>query len=288
MVLLQAWLESLQIFHPNNFKNFLNKLLLNYLRSTKVFIKYFIWLFFIDSGLFFLSGVFCSDIFSFFQNPIKNLSFYPAFFYLLLATSWFVLRAVYLLSIRLGPNVASWHYFKINLIRYFQLNLLISVVVIFLFNLIISLGISNFARFHSILILSVRTIELITIFYWLDLRLKLTATLIAIEKAINFFVYNLPFFVFIILLAVSLTFSVDNVFNFFYSDFNLDARLSTWKQVQLLLESTKEFSIILYSKILLIKYLRFFSGYFVLTVIFTFYSMRKNIFYTDSYFEIED
>ena len=288
MILLQAWWESLQVFHPNNLKNFLNKFLFNYLRATKVFLKYFTWLFFIDAGLFFLSGRFCSGIFSFFRNPIRNLSFCPALIYLLLATSWFVLRAVYLLSIRLGPNLASWHYFKINLIRYFKLNLLFSVIVIFFFNLIIFLGISNFPRIHSILILSVRTVELVTIFYWLDLRLKLSDIFISIEKAINFFVYNLPIFIFIILLALFLTFSVNNIFSLFYSNFNLDATLSTWRQVQTLLESTKEFGAFLYFKILLIKYARFFSGYFILTLIFTFYSMRKNNFYTDSFFEIED
>ncbi|MFH1461546.1 MAG: hypothetical protein ABIF12_01200 [bacterium] len=288
MIVLQGWLESLEVFHFKNFKNFLAKFLLNYYCSTKTFLKYFSFFFIIDFGLFFLSSINCTRILSFFNDPVQNFSYCALFFYSLMSLSWFILKATYLLAIRLGHKKPSWHYFKINFIRYFKLVLLFSIVIIFFFNLMLFAGVYNFPTLHWTFKLIIRSIELLTVFYWLDSRFNLKGIVVSIEKAVNFLFYNFPFFIFIVILGLFFNFFIKFGFELFNSTFKVDATLGTWRQIQLLLESVDRFEPFLYLKLLILKYLKFFVNHFILTFIFTFYSMRKNKSYADSFFELED
>lgn len=288
MILLQGWWESLEIFHLKRRKDFLAKFMLNYFGSTKTFLKYFSFFFIIDSGLFFLSSINYPSMRIFFTDPIQNFSYSSLFFYSLMSLSWFILNAAYLLSIRLGHKRPSWHYFKINFIRYFKLVLFFSVTIVFFFNLMMFLGVYNFPTLHWTFKLIIRIIELLTVFYWLDSSFNLKGVMISIEKAINFLFYNFPVFIFIVILGLFFNFFIKLGFEFFNSSFKVDAILGTWKQVQLLLQSVDKFELFLYLKLLILKYLKFFINYFVLTFIFTFYSMRKNKLYIDSFFELED
>ncbi|MBD3273193.1 hypothetical protein GF385_02465 [Candidatus Dependentiae bacterium] len=110
----------------------------------------------------------------------------------------------------------------------------------------------------------------------------------SIEKAINFIMYNFPFFVFVVLLGFFINYSIKYVVLFFNFDLILDPTLGTWEQIKLLLKSSLSHDLLFHLKLLFIKYLKFFANNFILSLIFIFYSMRKNKLYMDSYFELED
>jgi hypothetical protein len=288
MILLENWWESLQIFHFNNFRNFFSTFIFNFFRATKIFLKYFYWLFLIDIALFFLYGIFCNKFLGFSFASVKFISFYSLSALILLSFLAFTLNAFYLLSIRLRYKKPSKHYFKINFIRYVQLTLFFSVIIFILFNLMVFLGVSDFPRLHWSFRFVIRLLELLVFFYWLDSMLCLRCIFVSIEKAINFFIYNLPFFMFMIFGILFFNFSIKFSFGIIDSSLKLDSTLSTFKQIQVFLASAQNFNIFLYLKLLLFKYMRFFSNHIILTFIFTYYSTRKNNIYVDSVFELED
>ena len=278
IILFNEWRKSLHIFIPNNFILFLKFFLKNFFNATKIFLKYFGWLFLIDSFLFIIFGDFVSKTNLFLLDSSKTMDISMVFLNLLISIVWFILSTGFLLSIR--RNIAiSVNYFKICFFRYIQLALIFSVVAFLFLNLLITLGISTFPNFNWILYFLIKLLELLIVFYWLDSEYYLRDILYSLEKALNLILYNLLFFV------ITFTFWWVLKWCITFAWINFETLVAVFFRDKFSEIFINRFIVL---KQLFVRYLTFFGDYLVIGFVFAFYSLKKNINYTKSFFVKDD
>ena len=105
-----------------------------------------------------------------------------ALIHLSVAVILFMLAVSFLLSIRKPKGNVSWLYFRTGFLRYVQIALVFSLILLLIFNLLVSFGLSTFPTFHWSLSILMRLIEVITIFYWLDSKWIFKNMFLYVEK----------------------------------------------------------------------------------------------------------
>jgi hypothetical protein len=199
--------------------------------------------------------------------------------------TWFIIGAGLLVLIRLKKYDTSLiNYLKVYLFRYVQLSLMFSMILFFFLLLIINLGITKLPMPHSSVILFIRFIELLTMFYWLDSRFTPKELLVSLERGINLLVYNLPFFGLIVMFiylsdyVLKLLLFQAGVAEATGVNFSLfSSTLSELKNVDIQMISM--------SRIVGFKYLKLFVDYFWITVVCVLYDQSKHITYATSFFD---
>ncbi|MBU4269902.1 hypothetical protein L6269_00270 [Candidatus Dependentiae bacterium] len=288
MHLFECWKNSLSVFNKENIFYFFNKFFLNYLSSTKTFLKYFSCVVILDFLIFIIAGKYCNDFVLSFSLPLKNVSYCAAFFYIVLFSFWYLLNSLYFISVLLKNKKFNWHIFNIYFKKYFQIVFVTTALVQIILFMLSVFGVTSFPNIHWFIKLIIRFLEIVTLFYWLESNFKKRDIFLSIENATNFWLYNFPFFIITIILGLTLNFAHKYIFDLFFVDFNIDRTLGTWALMKNLLTSFNRFDFYLYLQIFLIKISRFFINYVVLTFIYTFYFFRKNKNYSDSVLIIED
>jgi len=284
-IIFRFWRKSLEVLYPKNFKLFLSIFFKKFFKSTVLFLRFFGFLFIVDFALFVWLGDVILKTRQLFVTPEKSINTSAVLLHLTISIIWFMLSVGFLLSIRRPYKNIGWMYFRNGFLKYVQLALVFSLIVLLLFNLISGFGITVFPTFHWSLNVLIRLIEVITIFYWLDSSYRFRDMFFSFERALNFVLYNFPFFLFLFLfwwlfkwavgfVLIKLGFSLD--FNMIFSS------IATGTEAVVLPDSYSFFSII---KSLGLKYLLFFWDYFVITFIFVFYTVKKKDKYTYGFFE---
>ncbi|MCK4650586.1 hypothetical protein KAT08_00240 [Candidatus Babeliales bacterium] len=284
-ILLSFWKKSLEIFYPTNLENFLLLFFKRIFSSTKIFLKYFGWLFLVDAFLFLWLGDIIIKSKHILLDPTKVVNRGVLLLHLMISVIWFILSVGYLLSIRKPYKHINWLYFRIGFFRYIQLAIIFSLIVLLIFNFLVSFGISIFPTLHWSLNVLIRLIELITIFYWLDSSYRFKEMFYSLEKALNFVLYNLPFFLILLFLWFGFRYLVGFIMydlGFLFYLKSLLVEISFMKKLLIFLNSYNIFSII---KMLSLKYFLFFMDYFAIGFLFTFYSFKKKEKYFYSFFE---
>ncbi|MCB9492923.1 MAG: hypothetical protein H6679_01460 [Epsilonproteobacteria bacterium] len=110
----------------------------------------------------------------------------------------FVLQTSFLLLVRRESDdiIPSMLYLKVTFIQYIQLLFSLMLFSIFVLLLLSSWGITQYPTPPSGLLAAIAYLKLVTLFYWLDGTRSFSSFFAALEKAVNFVVYNAPLFLF--------------------------------------------------------------------------------------------
>jgi len=274
--LLYYWQRAFLLALPQNLFALAKQAIITWAGAVKVFVTYFAWLLLVDLGLFALIG---NNIIHLIKQPsdIANLSHIALLLQFVLSIVWFVLRAGFLLFLRMEsmPAGSVAGYFKRYFFRYIQFSLLLSLLMLVSLSVLISLGITQIPSLHWMLLLALSVLQFLGIFFWLDSGFTIKDFFRAIESGLNFFVYNLPIFLIFFLLLYGVSFFLSNIFP------SLFVVLSNYVNVASNTVAAKEISVPLF---MVFKYLRFFVEFLLISMLYVIYQRRKNIPYTKSIF----
>jgi hypothetical protein len=281
-ILFDEWRRSLAILSPKYFKPFFGAFFKNYLKATLNFFKYFGWLVFLDIIGFIFWGDRSIKLMQSIINcqPPFTLSKILGYFAFTILGS-FILTG-YLLCIRRGASSYNWKDLAYDYLRYYQLSLIIFFISLVILNFILALGITIIPNIHWSLIIIWRVLNFLMIFYWLDSEYRLKDVFVSLEKALNLFLYTVPFWV--VLLVVWCTFN--GILSFILNGtVVLERILAAFDTTAVLNLKEYSWTPIFIIKILVVKLLKLLGGYFFVCFIFAFYALKKNVRYTDSFIE---
>lgn len=277
IIIFRFWLESARFLLPSNFAKLCIHSIKLYYFGLKNLISIFWWLILTELGLFLLFG---KKIFDFAaqQDKVPPMSLLLA--NIAVGIIGLILTASLILFIRKGASTKHpIKYLKEYLIRYIQLSLFFTLFFLVLLSLLSSFGISKIPSFHWSLLLTVRCIELLTLFFWLDSKFYFKDIFTSIEKAFNFFIYNLPFFIVLIVLMWAINTGV--FFLFFGTLAPEKTALLSNKTQQLASMITKETPL---KNLIGFKYAFFFLEFLWASIIFAVYRKKKRKKYSESLF----
>jgi hypothetical protein len=260
-VLLHYWKRSLKIFYPSNIVLFSVLLFKRFFKALYVFLKYFWWFLVIDAAILFLFG---NAITQAQENVFvtgQPVNFNAIFIHLFVSVIWFILSVGFLLAIRRPYKNVGWLYFRNGFFVYVKLALVFSLIFLLGVNLLVSFGITMFPSFHWSINLLIRLVEILTIFYWLDSTCFLKDIFLSLELALNFVLYNAPFFLILLGVWFLLKLGIEIMFSSFGINF-----------AQLVLQYN------------VLKYLVFLGNYFCITLVFSVYNIRRKDKYNRSFF----
>lgn len=283
-----AWGRSLKIFSLDYIKLFFLFVATNFVRAAKFLIQTFWWLFLVDAIFFIYCGDLLNKVPSISSDPTQPVNSGALFLHLINSIIFFVLSTAFLLSIRKPEKSNNHLYFKNSFLRYIQLQLIFSLVFLFILNLLVSSGISTFPKLNWVLSVFFSLIELIIVFYWLDSDFRLREILYSLEKTLNLILYNIPFFILIFVVLLGSKFGLGYLFSHFGLVANNFQILGKMQKDFLLNISTNSFTTIYAIKYLAMKYVAFFCDYFFISLIFAFYLIKKHETYTASIFEVKE
>lgn len=283
--LLYYWIQSVREIFSSALITRFEQAVRRYLYALKLFMFHFGLLVILDSVV---SLFFGKDFFYILSQAAQGKNEASMSMLLLQMTSgitWFIIGAGLLVLIRLKKYSRSLiNYLKMYLLRYVQLSLMFSLILFFFVLFIINLGITKLPMPHWSVVLSMRLIELLTMFFWLDSHFTPKDLLVSLERGINFFVYNVPFFGLIIMLI-------------YLSDYGLkflllqagvaEAAGVNFSLFSSTLRELKNIDIqtISMSRIVGFKYLKFLIDYFWITIAYVLYDQSKHISFATSFFD---
>ncbi|QQR48804.1 hypothetical protein IPF37_04555 [bacterium] len=196
----------------------------------------------------------------------------------------FMLHGGFLLFVRQkSDDKITKNYLFSFMLRYIQYSLIFSLVMLMLVVFFASLGMTALPHVHWSVVMMVRSLELIMLFFWFDSPCMVKDFFKALEKGVNFVLYNLPFLlIFLILGLVSqfvlklavcgLSVEYADIFAFLNGRLELvapitvsDGQLAIWR-------------------VLLFKYLKFMLDFFWICFLWVVYDRKKMISYANSFF----
>jgi hypothetical protein len=283
--ILHEWSRSLKLFSVKQIGTFFYFFLFNFIRAIKIFVRNFWWIFVADAIFF----VYFGDLLRLpkyvqtAEQPIVSSA--GLFLHLVNSILFFILTTAFLLSIRKPIKVQNSLYFKAGFLRYIQLQLIFSVILLFVTSLILSTGIEVLPHLHWSLSTVLGLVELLIVFYWLDSDFRLKEILFSLEKTLNIVLYNIPFFILAFIFLWGLKFGLGLIFSFFGIEWTSTQILGKMQPEQLGALSSGAFTTLHALKLLIIKYISFFIDYFFIALIFAFYCLKRDEIYTLSIFE---
>ena len=257
LVILNEWLSSLNIFSSNNFSSFLLITFRNFYNGLIKFLRFFGWLFIVDIFLSIVFGDLLLKVSAVVLDSVKSANIPALLMQLVFSIIWFMVTTSFLLSIISHHERVNYRYYMVGFFRYVQLALIFSFIFLLLLNIIVSLGVTTFPGVPLAVGTLFRILELLIIFYWLDSKYSLREVFYSLEKALNLFLYNLP----IILIFFGIWLGANWGMSFFIAKEGASLYLN-----------------------ILFKYVMFFFDYLVISLLFTFYSLKKNKSYAESVF----
>ena len=288
--LFQEWKKCTLALFTKALPSFFEKSFCHYLSTLKTFFKYFGWLFIPNALLMLFWGKEILDVSNFLTNISSTnatLDQTSVLIYFLEITICFILAIGFFLTIR-RPNSVSLQYYKIGFFRYIQISLFFSFTFFFIVNMLFSLGISNFPKLHWIIVLSIKLAEKLTIFYWLDSNFKFKDIITSLESALNLILYKSPFFIMLFGIWGTINYLLSFVLDGFKASYDFHKLLSGVSCNKFYEITISNFSLASIAKLLAIKYFFFLFNFFFITLLFVYYSLRKNEHYVDSIFETND
>jgi hypothetical protein len=286
-VIFDCWMQSLCIFSPSQFSLFLGMAAKCFLQALKIVCKYFGIFLLVDCIIFLLFG---KVIFDIFHIPVPanittyNVSFISIIVVLFLEVNWFIFSTAMLLFIRKKREAEPLPYFKQTCFFYLKLLFLFYLFFVVATIGLISFGITTIPQLPLVFMASQEVVKLLVIFYWLDSPMTIKNCLLSFEKSINFFVYNLPVFVFLITLLWGIDCCIKLIF--------CGTIEHLCNEITILMSRTEQFvkacpAQIASLRLLALRYLLFFVKYMWVCLIFIFYDQKKAITYSGSIFEVQ-
>ena len=258
MAILETWKKSLQYFEPQRAVLFLRSVWNFYRYAIGLVIQNFWWLILGEISIcFYLRDLLSRNIAQLVGSSI-TMDVSSSLLLTVMALLWFVIHAIFFVSMYTRSSDGRSLVFYYSLIRYVQLSLCFSLLVFFLIFLFQMMGILFVPVLPFSFVMLLRYLGYMIMFFWFESPWSLYGVARSVERGANVFFYNLPFFivVFCCSLVVQLAFSY--IFSFLIQDLPL----------------------YMFSA----KYGKFIFECFVLVVMFVFFNSVRRIHYTDHYF----
>ena len=282
-ILLHHWIRSLYFFRPGSLKTTFLQSAWIYGTAMALMITHFYWLL-LAEGILFATVV---GVFTKFAPSTEKVATLPAGLIIIsfiLSIIGLVMNSALLLFIRkeepFSPTVS---YFKYYFFRYLQFSLFIFGLTLLGLCILLSMGITKLPSFPAPVTLTIRVLELLTAFYWLDSHFSLKDVFISLEKAINMLVYNLP--IFTALLAA--LWAIELAIGWIVFGSNPEEGLSSITLSQRVEITNLAKTGMSTAAMVAFKYLRFIFEYLWISIIFCVYRQRRDIKYSTSFFEEE-
>lgn len=284
--ILHYWQQSLALFVPTRFCSLLLLTAKKYSRALMRFVLFFNIL--LVASL--IARFFCPQEIFIVQElatsmPEKLLERSSLMWWLLgFSLADFMLHGGFLLFIRQkSDDKTTKDYVFSFMLRYIQYSLIFSLVMFMLVIFFASLGMTSLPHVHWSVVVMVRSLELIMLFFWFDSPCLIKDFFKAFEKGVNFVVYNLPFLLILLILGLVSQFvlklavcgmSVEyaDIFAF------LNGRL------ELVAPVTAGHGVLATWRVLLFKYLKFMLDFFWICFLWVVYDRKKMISYANSFF----
>ncbi|MBX9830712.1 hypothetical protein K2X40_02060 [Candidatus Babeliales bacterium] len=285
LVILRYWQQALALCAPSRFFSLVQVTAKKYVQALVRFVLFFKILF---VGLL-VAWYFCpQEVFMIqelvAQEPEKLLAQSSVVWWIFVfSVAEFMIHAGFLLFIRRkGDELSTKEYVRSFMLRYVQCALMFSIIMLFVVAFFASLGVTTLPQIHWGLVVFVRTLELIIMFFWLDSPFTIKDFFIALEKGVNFVVYNVPFLAVVLILGFMSQFLLKiavcgvpvayaDIFGFLSGRLELvtpvvaGQELAAWR-------------------VLLFKYLKCALDFFWICFIWVVYDRRKTITYSKSFF----
>ncbi|MBS1988641.1 hypothetical protein JST56_06675 [Candidatus Dependentiae bacterium] len=282
-ILLHHWIKSLYFFTPGSLKTMLLRSAWVYGAAMSLMIINFYWLL-LAEGILFATVV---GTFTRLAPSADKTVTLPAGLIIIsfiLSVIGLVANSALLLFIRKEePFSPAISYFKYYFFRYLQFSMFIFGLTLLGLCILLSMGITKLPSFPAPITLTVRVLELLTAFYWLDSHFTLKDVFISVEKSINLLVYNLPVFVALLSALWALEFGIGLIVFGSNPDSGLSS-ITLSQRIEITNLAKTGMSTV---AMVTFKYLRFIFEYLWISVIFCVYRQRRDVKYSTSFFEQE-
>ncbi len=138
------------------------------------------------------------------QDLAKNLSARLSLVFLLIAILSFFIQALYFLAMRRQRNIWNPLYYKKGLLHYAQLMIYYSLFLLLSLIILVNFGIVKYPSVPGVLVMFLQMVGSLIVFYCLDSRSLFIDLFLCVERAFNLFVYNLPFFLLVLVFFAGL------------------------------------------------------------------------------------
>lgn len=216
-ILLESWKQSLLLLHPKTLLEVLRNVKSHFPKTLFEVVYFLKWVFVLDAALFLLFG---QKIFVIFEQaankaqPMQAMPLAVTLVGIIVSITTFLLHGAFLIVLRRAPSDKTKSirdYFGEFFMRYVQLSLFFSLMMVVFFSLIMTLGVTKIPTIHAWIPFLFKFVEMFIIFYWLDSAFTFKDVFKAFEKGLNLFFYNLPFFLLLLGLFFLCNKTVDHV-----------------------------------------------------------------------------
>lgn len=280
-ILFDHWIHSLSIFTAKRLTTIICQAFKKYFLAIKSIGFKICWLCFIDITLFIIFGSFLFKAFGA-EKPSSTTPQFIMLIALIIEVNWFILKSALFLFLRKKDSFDALVYFRQYFFAYLQLLFFIYFIIFIGFLIIVSMGITQIPQAPWILIAAISILKIIITFFWLDSTMQLNDIVYAIERATNFFVYNLPVILLLLPIIWGLDLGIKCLFVGWHHAFSSEFILFGSKLEQLIKIFSPTTNTI---KLLCLHYLILFIEIFVSSILFIIYEQKKNIQYSVSYFD---
>lgn len=277
--ILQNWKQSITFFRPNLLFDLVYVAIRTYCKALINLMIHFWWLVVVNILIFIIFGPAINKMLLVLQDdPMAQPHFLVSFVSLLSSIVFFTLSSTLILLIKKQNAIPPVTYIFQNIIRYVHLLLFFSFFIFLGFAIIFSCGITTLPSASPLVLFCAKIIELITLFFWLDLPPRFVNIFVAFERAINVFFYRMPFFV----IFIAIYMGCNYISNYFvYKIFGISQPFFLLDRAHVLL-GAGPCSMSLVFKVLLFGYCVSLLQFFLISILFAFYDETKREVYSES------
>jgi len=281
LTIVHAWRRSLLLLKPLTLVSLFKQSVTVWSRSLILCLTNFWWAFAVDAFIFLLFGDVLAKVLN---APTKAL--HPSAMAVLLifiqSIMWFVATSAYELFIRKDDHVEPKTYFKVYFLRYVQILLAFSITVSLGAYALVGMGITKYPSLPWLAAIPFKLLGTWIVFYWLDSPHRFLNIIVACEKAINLFFYNLPLVIVLTALVLGLDYGATQSIAYLLGVKNTGNILLT---AHTMLYNPDTMPLQTRCIISLIKYAVFALENWWISIIFVFYRTKRSEHYATSLFE---
>jgi len=206
LVLLESWKQSLLLLRPKSFLAMMRSVKSHFIRTIVDVAHFLKWVFVVDGLIFLLFGQKLFIMLEQIANknqPMQAIPLVVTMVGIMVSIITFLLHGAFLILLRrqnsdLAKPVRE--YFGEFFMRYVQLSLFFSLIMVLFFSFIMSLGVTKIPTIQVWAPFIFGLLQMLILFYWLDSAFSFKEVFAALEKGLNLFFYNLPLFLLILAL----------------------------------------------------------------------------------------
>lgn len=277
--IFKFWVSSLYLLHPYKLFVILKSSVKTFVRGLWWMTRMFGWLIAVDIFLLYSLGGMFAKTAALQADGVQTTNAPMLLLILIQSIIWFLIHSSFFLFLRKSDGGELRIYFRNNFIRYTQLMLAFSFFMLLGLGLLINCGITKLPETPWWVLITVKMVEILTAFYWLDSSHRIFNLLLSLEKTINLIFYNLPF---VFLLSGTLWLFDYGLCKACSMLFNVTPSHLFFIGINTLLKPSTSSSALW--KIIIIKYLMFIVEGYWMSLLLAFYRRKKDEPYASSIF----